>query len=70
MGEETGEDSGEFRIDLERVIVDPDYRQRVLAQLRAEAHAGARAAPSSEAELPPSVDSAALRPMLGRGRAC
>src|SRR5262249_15553506 len=32
--EESGETTGEFRIDLERVIVDPDYRRRVLARLR------------------------------------
>ena len=27
----------EGEIDLERVIVDPDYRRRIIAQLRAEA---------------------------------
>jgi hypothetical protein len=27
----------EGEIDLERVIVDPDYRRRVIVQLRAEA---------------------------------
>jgi hypothetical protein len=37
--EESGETTGEFRIDLERVIVDPDYRRRVLLRLRAETEA-------------------------------
>jgi len=37
--EESGETNGEFRIDLERVIVDPDYRRRVLLRLRAETEA-------------------------------
>jgi hypothetical protein len=41
LREESGETTGEFRIDLERVIVDPDYRRRVLARLRAETGAGA-----------------------------
>ena len=41
MREEGGEEAGELRIDLDRVIVDPDYRQRVLARLRAERHASA-----------------------------
>ena len=39
--EESGETAGELRIDLERVIVDPHYRRRVLARLRAEAGANA-----------------------------
>jgi hypothetical protein len=39
--EESGETSGELRIDLERVIVDPHYRRRVLARLRAETDANA-----------------------------
>ena len=41
MREESGETAGELRIDLERVIVDPDYRRRVLARLRAETGASA-----------------------------
>jgi hypothetical protein len=41
LREESGESTGEFRIDLERVIVDPDYRRRVLARLRAETGASA-----------------------------
>ena len=41
MREESGETTSEFRIDLERVIVDPDYRRRVLARLRAETGASA-----------------------------
>jgi hypothetical protein len=47
--EESGETAGELRIDLERVIVDPDYRRRVLARLRAES--GTRAPPL--AAVPP-----------------
>ena len=43
MREESGETTDEFRIDLERVIVDPDYRRRVLARLRAETGASAPA---------------------------
>jgi len=39
--EESGETTGELRIDLERVIVDPHYRRRVLARLRAETSANA-----------------------------
>ena len=39
MREESGETTGEFRIDLERVVVDPDYRRRVLLRLRAETKA-------------------------------
>jgi hypothetical protein len=39
--EESGETSDEFRVDLERAIVDPEYRRRVLARLRAEAAASA-----------------------------
>ena len=39
MREENGETTDEFRIDLERVIVDPDYRRRVLLRLRAETEA-------------------------------
>lgn len=38
-------------IDLDRVIVDPDYRRRVIARLRAEA--GTRLAPESPSALPP-----------------
>ena len=49
MREESGETTSEFRIDLERVIVDPDYRRRVLAHLRAEP--GATASPM--AAVPP-----------------
>lgn len=41
MREESGETIGDFRIDLERVIVDPDYRRHVLAHLRAETGASA-----------------------------
>jgi hypothetical protein len=67
--EETGKDSGEFRIDLERVVVDPDYRRRVLVHLRAEMLAGTSSAPPDERSDPPLVDSIALGPMLGRGRA-
>ena len=51
MREESGETTGEFRIDLERVIVDPDYRCRVLARLRTETGASApplAVAPSHE----------------------
>lgn len=32
-----GEDPRSEGIDLDRVIVDPDYRRRVMARLRAEA---------------------------------
>ena len=32
-----GEDWRSDGIDLDRVIVDPDYRRRVMARLRAEA---------------------------------
>lgn len=32
-----GEDRRTDGIDLDRVIVDPDYRRRVMARLRAEA---------------------------------
>jgi hypothetical protein len=46
--EETGEDSGEFRIDLERVVADPDYRRQVLAYLRAETLVDPSAAPRSD----------------------
>ena len=49
MREESGETTSEFRIDLERVILDPDYRRRVLARLRAETGASA----PSIAALPP-----------------
>ena len=41
MREESGETTGEVCIDLERVIVDPDYRRRVLVRLRGETHANA-----------------------------
>ena len=41
MREESGETTGDFRIDLERVVVDPDYRRRVLMRLRAETGASA-----------------------------
>lgn len=41
MREESGEATGEVRIDLERVIADPDYRRHVLARLRAETEANA-----------------------------
>ncbi|HXY99898.1 MAG TPA: hypothetical protein VEI03_07840 [Stellaceae bacterium] len=34
---ERGEEPAFDRIDLDRVIVDPDYRRRVMDQLRAEA---------------------------------
>jgi hypothetical protein len=41
-------------IDLDRVIVDPDYRRRVIDRLRAEA---AMHSPSEESEpVPPSAD--------------
>ena len=41
MREESGEATSKVRIDLERVIVDPDYRRRVLARLVAETHSDA-----------------------------
>ena len=69
MRKESGEAPDEFRIDLERVVVDPDYRRRVLAHLRAATLAGASSPPPSERSDPALVDSTALGPMLGRGRA-
>jgi hypothetical protein len=51
-------------IDLDRVVMDPRYRRRIIERLRAEA---ALRAPSSN-EPPPSpsatIDSASVEPML------
>ncbi len=46
LGEEPGRDG----IDLDRVIVDPDYRRRVMEKLRAEAAPH----PPSQEPAPPS----------------
>lgn len=44
------EEPGRDGIDLDRVIVDPDYRRRVMEKLRAEASPR----PLSEESSPPS----------------
>ena len=42
-------------IDLDRVIVDPDYRRRVMDRLRAEA--ATRSSPADGAPAPSSAES-------------